>query len=62
VKRISLPVRAAYNVWICGGSVWVADDQGAQVVRVSPRTNRLFAKASVGDGPADMGLRRRQRL
>jgi streptogramin lyase len=54
VKRISLPVRAAYNVWIGGGSVWVADDQGAQVVRVSPRANRVLATPSVGDGPADI--------
>jgi streptogramin lyase len=56
VKRISLPTRAAYNVWIGGGSVWVADDQGAAVVRVSPRTNRVVARLPVGDGPADMAF------
>ena len=26
---------AAYNIWLGGGSVWVADDQGGQVIRVS---------------------------
>jgi hyaluronoglucosaminidase len=56
VKRISLPTRAAYNAWIGGGSVWVADDQGAAVVRVSPRTNRVVARLPVGDGPADMAF------
>jgi glutamine cyclotransferase len=55
-KRISLPTRAAYNLWIGGGSVWAADDQGAQVVRVSPKTNRVVARASVGDGPADIAF------
>jgi len=55
-KRISLSTRAAYNLWIGGGSVWAADDQGAQVVRVSPRTNRVVARVSVGDGPADMAF------
>jgi virginiamycin B lyase len=55
-KRISLPVYAAYNIWIGGGSVWVADDQGAQVVRVSPRTNKVVATPPVGDGPASMAF------
>jgi hypothetical protein len=57
VRRLDLPVRAAYNIWIGGGSVWVADDQGAMVVRVSPRTNRVVARLRVGDGPADMAFR-----
>jgi DNA-binding beta-propeller fold protein YncE len=56
LKRIALPTSAAYNVWIGGGSVWVADDQGAQVVRVSPRTNRVVARVPVGDGPADIAF------
>jgi hypothetical protein len=43
VKQIPLNVAAAYNVWIGGGSVWVPDDQGARVVRVSPKTNRIVA-------------------
>ncbi|HEX7311746.1 MAG TPA: hypothetical protein VF232_11240 [Gaiellaceae bacterium] len=55
-KRIQLPVAAAYNIWIGGGSVWVADDQGARVVRVSPATNRVVARPRVGDGPADMAF------
>jgi streptogramin lyase len=54
VKRIQLGVVAAYNIWIGGGSVWVADDQGAKVVRVSPVTNRVVARIAVGDGPAGM--------
>jgi streptogramin lyase len=54
-KRISLPVTAAYNVWTGGGSVWVADDQGAQVVRVSPG-GRVVARVPVGDGPADIAF------
>jgi hypothetical protein len=53
-KRIRLATAAAYNVWIGGGSVWVADDQAAQVVRISPRTNKVLA--CVGDGPADMAF------
>ena len=53
-RRISLRVTAAYNVWIGGGSVWVADDQGASVVRVSPLTNRVVARIAVGDGRAAM--------
>jgi hypothetical protein len=53
-KRIALNATAAYNIWIGGGSVWVADDQGASVIRVSPTTNRVTARIPVGDGPADM--------
>jgi streptogramin lyase len=34
----------------------VADDQGAQVVRVSPRTNRVVARIDAGDGPASMAF------
>ena len=56
VKRIGLPVSAAYNIWIGGDSVWVADDQGAKVVRVSPRTNRVVASPATGDGPASMAF------
>ena len=52
----SCPSTAAYNIWIGGGSVWVADDQGAKVVRVSPATNRVVARPRVGDGPADMAF------
>jgi streptogramin lyase len=55
-KRIGLAVRAAYNIWIGGGSVWVADDQGAQVVRVSPAAGKVVARIPVGDGPADMAF------
>jgi streptogramin lyase len=56
VRRVALPVSAAYNVWIGGGSVWVADDQGASVVRVSPTSNRVVARIAVGDGPASMAF------
>jgi hypothetical protein len=55
-RRISLRVAAAYNIWIGGGSVWVADDQSARVVRVSPRSNRVAARIAVGDGPASMAF------
>ena len=55
-KRIGLPAIKAYNIWIGGGSVWVADDQGARVVRISPATGRVIARFSVGDGPADMAF------
>jgi streptogramin lyase len=54
VKRLYLRAAAAYNVWIGGGSVWVADDQGAAVIRVNPRTSRVIARPRVGDGPADL--------
>ena len=49
-RRISLGVAAAYNIWIGGGSVWVADDQGAKVVRVSPQTNRVVARSPSATG------------
>ena len=55
-RRIRLGAAAAYNLWIGGGSVWVADDQGARVIRVSPGTNRVVARPSVGDGPSDMAF------
>ncbi len=56
VARISLSAAAAYNIWIGGGSVWVAADQGAGVVRVSPRTNGVVAHIPAGDGPASMAF------
>jgi hypothetical protein len=55
-KRIRTGTAAAYNIWTGGGSVWVAADQGAEVVRVSPRSNRVVARVPVGDGPADMAF------
>jgi hypothetical protein len=55
-KRIPLAVSAAYNIWTGGGSVWVADDQGARVVRVSPQKNKVVARIAVGDGPASMAF------
>jgi glutamine cyclotransferase len=56
VKRVNLGVAAAYNIWIGGGSVWVAADQGASVVRVSPASNRVVARIEAGDGPASMAF------
>ncbi len=53
-RRIRLGATAPYNIWIGGGSVWVADDQGARIMRVSPSTNRVAARIGVGDGPSDM--------
>jgi DNA-binding beta-propeller fold protein YncE len=53
-RRIRLDAAAPYNVWIGGGAVWVADDQGARVLRVSPAKNRVVARIAVGNGPADM--------
>ena len=53
-KQIALGTAAAYNIWTGAGAVWVADDQGAQVVRVSPSANKVIARIPVGDGPADM--------
>lgn len=55
-KRIATGTAAAYNIWIGGGSVWVADDQSASVARISPGMNRVVARVSVGDGPADMAF------
>ena len=46
----SANVSAAYNIWIGGGSVWVADDQGAKVVRVKPKTNRVVAQVPRATG------------
>jgi streptogramin lyase len=56
-KRIQLGANAPYNIWIGGGAVWVADDQGAAVLRVSPASNKVVARIPVGDGPADMVFR-----
>jgi DNA-binding beta-propeller fold protein YncE len=56
VTRIALGTAAAYNIWTGAGSVWVADDQGAQVVRVSPTRNTVTARIPVGDGPADIAF------
>jgi DNA-binding beta-propeller fold protein YncE len=53
-RRQTLPVRAAYNLWVGGGSVWTADDQGGAVVRVSPRGRIVAQPQSLGDGPADI--------
>jgi streptogramin lyase len=55
-KRIQVGAAAAYNVWIGAGSVWVADDQGAAVLRVSPSSGKIV-RVPVGDGPADMVFR-----
>jgi streptogramin lyase len=55
-KRIAVNAAAAYNIWIGGGSVWVAADQGAEVVRVSPQRNRVVAHIPAGDGPASMAF------
>jgi hypothetical protein len=55
-KRIALNAAAVYNIWIGGGSIWVAADQGASVVRVSPQSNRVVARVEAGDGPAGMAF------
>jgi virginiamycin B lyase len=55
-RRIALGTGAAYNIWVGAGSVWVADDQAARVVRVSPKTNKVVARIRVGDGPASMAF------
>jgi streptogramin lyase len=57
-RRTSLPVSAAYNIWLGGGSVWVADDQGGQVIRLSRRGD-VRRKIAVGDGPSDMAFARK---
>jgi hypothetical protein len=54
-RRTSLPASAAYNIWLGGGSVWVADDQGGQVIRLS-RGGDVLRKVAVGDGPSDMAF------
>ena len=56
-KRIQLDATAAYNIWIGAGAVWVADDQGAAILRVSPSSGKVVARIAVGDGPADMVFR-----
>jgi DNA-binding beta-propeller fold protein YncE len=56
LRRIDSTAAHAYNVWIGAGSVWVAADQGAEVVRISPASNRVVGRAAVGDGPADMAF------
>jgi hypothetical protein len=55
-KRWSLPVSAAYNLWIGGGSVWTADDRGGKVLRISPKGRIVARPSSFGDGPADMAF------
>src|ERR687888_308196 len=54
VRRTSVGATAPYNLWIGGGSVWVADDQGASVIRIAPATGKLVARVPVGDGPSDL--------
>ena len=53
-RRTSVGARAAYNLWAGGGSMWVADDQGAAVIRIAPSTGKVVATVPVGDGPADI--------
>jgi len=55
-KRIQTGAVAAYNIWIGAGSVWVADDQGASILRISPPKSKVVATIPVGDGPADMAF------
>jgi hypothetical protein len=55
-KRIRLQAAAPYNIWIGAGSVWVAEDQAARVLRVSPAKNKVVARIGVGNGPADMAF------
>jgi YVTN family beta-propeller protein len=55
--RIEVGTAAPYNVWAGAGSVWVAGDQSAEVVRIDPATNAVAAHIAVGDGPADMVFR-----
>jgi outer membrane protein assembly factor BamB len=55
-RRIQLDAIASYNIWIGGGAVWVADDQGASMLRIAPSTNKVVAHIRVGDGPADMAF------
>jgi streptogramin lyase len=55
-RRVRLRASAPYNIWIGGGSVWIADDQGAQVLRISPARIKIIARIAVGDGPADMAF------
>jgi DNA-binding beta-propeller fold protein YncE len=54
--RIAVGASAPYNVWIGGGSVWVADDEGAAVIRVAPATNAVVARIPVGDGPSSIAF------
>lgn len=56
-KRIELAASAAYNIWVGAGSVWIADDRDASILRVSPATGKVVARIAVGDGPADMVFR-----
>jgi streptogramin lyase len=56
VKQIDTAAANAYNVFIGAGSVWVAGDSSAEVVRVSPAGNRVVARIRVGDGPADLAF------
>jgi hypothetical protein len=55
-KRIRIQAAAPYNIWIGAGSVWVAEDQAARVLRVSPTKNKVVARIRVGNGPADMAF------
>src|SRR3954462_958752 len=54
-RRTVIPASAAFNIGIGGGSVWVADDQGAQVIRLS-RAGIVRRRIAVGDGPSDMAF------
>ena len=54
-RRTTLGASAAYNLWLGGGSIWVADDRGASVIRVST-AGHVLARIPVGDGPTDVAF------
>ena len=56
LARLDVGTSAPYNVWTGAGSVWVAGDQGAEIVRIDPATNAVIAHIAVGDGPADLAF------
>ena len=56
VGRVDTAAANAYNVFVGAGSVWVAGDSSAEVVRIAPASNKVVARVKVGDGPADMAF------
>jgi streptogramin lyase len=53
-SRIDVAASAPYNLWTGADSVWTIDDDSGEVIRVSPETEEVVARVTVGDGPADM--------
>jgi len=54
-SRLALGLQAPYNLWAGADTLWVADDQAGEVVRIDPG-GAVRARIGVGDGPSGMAF------